>query len=75
MKRTSLQDQIKKTITPIIRGRLLKVNRWEDARICFNELGTSEQIEIMDEVQNTIDKEIKKQFDKIQKAKSLTRKI
>lgn len=67
----SLTTQIMRTLSPIISGRLTKVNSWEEARLSFNELPKEEQLDILEEVQNAMDAEIKKQFEKVQKAKAL----
>jgi len=73
MKQTAqLQTQIKKTLSPIIQGRLLKVNSWQELRVKFETLDTAERLEILDEVQKAMDQEVKKQFEKVQKARTLT---
>lgn len=71
MKRKSqLAIQIKKTATGIISGRLAKVNSWEEAKVNFNDLPADDQLDILEEVQKAMDAEVKKQFEKVQKAKT-----
>jgi hypothetical protein len=71
LKRTSpLATQIKKTLSPIISGRLLKVNHWEEARIDFNSLSFDDQQDILESIQAAMDEEVKKQFERARKLKS-----
>lgn len=74
MKRKSpIAIQLHKTLSPMISGRLAKVNHWEEARINFSELSTEDQMDIVEAVQQAMDQEIKRQFEKVQKAKALMR--
>jgi hypothetical protein len=57
----------------MISGRLAKVNHWEEAKINFADLSTDDRLDILEAVQKSMDEEVKRQFEKTQKAKALMR--
>jgi hypothetical protein len=74
-RKPSLTDRVKRIISPIIQRRLIEVNRLEDLEIDFEKFSHEEKLDILEALKETIEEEAKKQFNKVQKAKSLMKNI
>lgn len=74
MEQTSpIAIQIKKILNPMISVRLIKVNSWQEAKIDFNSLSFDDQQDILEAVQEAMDAEVKRQFERAQKLREQMR--
>lgn len=67
----TIKNQLKKTITPIIQRKILKVNDWKELRVDLSKLSTAEKLEILDAAQPIADEIVKKIFEKANRTKAV----